>query len=449
MSESTPPTKRWYQRIGPGLITACVVIGPGSILTSSQTGAAEGYGMAWVVVAAVCFMLVYMGLGAKLGVMAHATPCQLVADRAGRWLAVLIGVGVFFISASFQFGNNLGVASAFEIYLRPAEQSSAAEPADDASDPSGGESAAATNSNQDTRKVLAGVVVGFNLLTILFLFGFRNLYRAIERLMMTLVAVMLLAFAANLVFARPDLRELATGFIPGTRGEANLSVLGLVGTTFVISAAFFQAYLVQEKGWSKDDLRDGQTDACVGSFLMAAITLMIMITAAAVLRGKELQDVKDVARGLEPLFGSTGQFLFSAGLFAAAYSSFLVNSMIGGFVLSDGLGLGGKPTDLWPRLLTTLVLLTGMGVAIFVIFTGQRPVPAIVAAQAVTVLAAPLMAVVLIWLTNRVDVMGPHDRAEPVFNVFAGLGFIVLLAIAWYLATVKVAPAIAQWWNGA
>ena len=25
--------RRWYQRIGPGLITACVVIGPGSIMT--------------------------------------------------------------------------------------------------------------------------------------------------------------------------------------------------------------------------------------------------------------------------------------------------------------------------------------------------------------------------------------------------------------------------------
>ena len=30
---------RWYRRIGPGLITACVVIGPGSIMTSSKIGA--------------------------------------------------------------------------------------------------------------------------------------------------------------------------------------------------------------------------------------------------------------------------------------------------------------------------------------------------------------------------------------------------------------------------
>ena len=44
--------RKWYQRLGPGLITACVVIGPGSILTSSKVGAANGYALTWVVVVA-------------------------------------------------------------------------------------------------------------------------------------------------------------------------------------------------------------------------------------------------------------------------------------------------------------------------------------------------------------------------------------------------------------
>jgi Mn2+/Fe2+ NRAMP family transporter len=415
-SEQVTASKRWYQRIGPGLITACVVIGPGSILTSSKVGAGEGYGMVWVVITAVSFMLVYMGLSAKLGVVSGETPGKLITDRAGRWLAAIIGIGVFFISAAFQFGNNLGVASAFQVYL------------------------------PDQPKVVMGLVVGFNLLSISFLFLFKNLYKVIERLMMTFVALMLLAFAVNLIFARPDVGKLAVGFIPGTRGEADLSVLGLVGTTFVITAAFFQAYLVQEKGWTKADLRDGQADAAVGSSIMALITLMLMITAAAVLCTVP-EDVKDVARGLEPAFGLKGQVLFCLGLFSAAYSSFLVNSMIGGFMLSDGLGLGGKPTDLWPRLLTTLVLLTGMGVGLYVLSTGVKPVPAIVAAQAVTVVASPLLAGAILWLSNRKDIMG-EDRAEPVMNVFAGLGLVMLCAMSYYTATAKVLPAVKEWLNG-
>ncbi|MGH7201111.1 MAG: Nramp family divalent metal transporter, partial [Planctomycetaceae bacterium] len=400
--------RRWYHRIGPGLITASVVIGPGSILTSSQVGAAEGYGMVWVVVAAACFMLVYMGLGAKLGVVSGRSPMDLIAARAGRWLSALIGVAVFFIASAFQFGNNLGVASAFEVYV-------------------------------PSKPVLIGLVIAFNALSIAFMLALGNLYKVIERLMMALVAVMLLAFALNLYFAKPDWSQLAIGFIPGTRGEADLSVLGLVGTTFVSAAAFFQAYLAQEKGWTKADLRDGQADACIGSIIIGLITLMLMTTAAAVLRGEHLGSVKDVARGLEPLFGQTGQLLICLGLFSAAYSSFLVNSMIGGFVLADGLGLGSKPTDLWPRILTAAVLLLGMGVALFNIITEQRPVQAIVAAQAVTVIAAPLMAGALLWLSNRRDIMG-EDRTEPVLNVFAAVGLVVLLAMSWYVAVEKVWP---------
>lgn len=419
-AESNVPRRHWYQKIGPALITACVVIGPGSILTSSKVGSEFGYGMSWVVAGAVVFMMVFMTLGARLGVVAQDSPGKLVTDRAGRWLAVCIGLGVFFISAAFQFGNNLGVHSAFNLYHAQVE------------------SALGVSFNS------MYYVVVFNGLSIAFLFGFKNLYRAIERLMMFFVAVMLVAFAVNLAFARPDVGELAVGFIPGKQGEVTIDVLGLVGTTFVVTAAFYQCYLVRQKGWHRAELQEGLVDVRIGSVVMALITLMIMSTAASVLRGQSLAGVGDVAKQLVPLFGEKGQALFCLGLFSAAYSSFLVNSMIGGFILSDGLGLGSKPTDLAPKILTTTVLLTGMGVALYVIQTGTRPVPAIVAAQAVTVIASPLMAGALLWLTNRKDIMG-DDRNGPVINIVAGIGFLLLLAMAWYTASEKVAPQIMKW----
>ena len=72
--------------------------------------------MSWVVVLAVIFMMIFTMLGAKLGVVATHSNGTLIAQRAGRWLAAVIGLGVFFISAAFQFGNNLGVRSAFAEY---------------------------------------------------------------------------------------------------------------------------------------------------------------------------------------------------------------------------------------------------------------------------------------------------------------------------------------------
>ena len=412
MSESASPAvlqspRKWYQSIGPGLITACVVIGPGSMLTSSQVGAKDGFDLTWIVVLSVIFMMAFMQMGARLGAVLKESPGTVIARRAGRWLAVVIGISIFFIASAFQFGNNLGVDSAFKSYVD-----------------------------------FDYIVIVFNGLAIAFLFVFKNLYKAIEKLMMCFVGLMLVSFALNLGFALSNMPDVQP-VVPRDPDAPflDISLLGLVGTTFVIAAAYYQAYLVQQKGWTRNEIHDGLIDARVGSVLMAVITLMIMCTAAAVLRGKTLGNVDDVAEQLAPLFGDLGKPLFCIGLFSAAYSSFLVNSMIGGFILSDGLGLGNKPSGLAPRLLTATVLLTGMGVALYVILTDTQPVPAIVAAQAVTVLAAPLIGGVMLWLTNSKEVMG-EDTNSLLVNVVGGIGLLLLLAMAWYTAAYKVWPAI-------
>ena len=98
-------------------------------------------------------------------------------------------------------------------------------------------------------------------------------------------------------------------------GEIDITVLGLVGTTFVIAAAYFQIYLVRQKGVAKEDLPESLVDSRVGAVIMASITLMIMGTAASVLRGKELADAGAVAQQLQPLFGDAGKALFCLGLF--------------------------------------------------------------------------------------------------------------------------------------
>ncbi|WP_417850429.1 Nramp family divalent metal transporter [Thalassoglobus sp.] len=418
-----PAPRPWYTRIGPGLITACVVVGPGSIMTSSTVGANNAYSLLWIVVASVAFMMVYMTMGARLGVVAKESPGDLIRKRTGKWLAVLVGGCVFFISAAFQSGNNIGVAAAFEAFI-------------------------------DSKQIVTGLVIIFNVIAISFLFAFKDMYKMLERLMMTFVGLMLVSFAVNLVRLKPDLNAMMWGFVPNldqidtSKAENMLPLLGLMGTTFVISAAFYQAYLVHQKGWGLEQLKSGLVDARVGSVIMALITIMLMSTAAAGLYTGEvvrLNNPVDVAKSLEETFGASGKIVFCLGLFSAAYSSFIVNSMIGGFTLSDGLGLGSKPTDLWPRLMTTLALLTGMAVGVATLAFDFDRTPTIIAAQAVTVVGAPLVAGVLLWLTSRKDIMGEHVNST-FTNAFAGLGLVLLIAMAGKTAFYDL-PAKYQKWQ--
>jgi Mn2+/Fe2+ NRAMP family transporter len=293
--------------------------------------------------------------------------------------------------------------------------------------------------------VVSVLVVLFNAVAISFLFAFRDLYKMLERLMMMFVGLMLVSFAINLLRLKPDPVALVKGFIPSA-GTIDIALLGLVGTTFVISAAYYQAYLVRQKGWGLAEMKDGLIDARVGSVIMALITVMLMSTAAAGLfTGEEvtLSDPVAVAVALEPTFGTSGKAIFCLGLFSAAYSSFLVNSMIGGFILADGLGLGSKPSDLWPRIMTTVALLTGMVIALATILFDFDRTPTIIAAQAVTVVGAPLIAAVMLWLSSRKDVMG-EQVAGPVTLGLAGIGLILLLAMAGQTA-VKIPAKYQEW----
>lgn len=462
MSEPAPTSRPWYQRIGPGLITACVVIGPGSILTSSRIGANEEYSMLWVVLTAVVFMMLFMTLGARLGVIAEKPPGDLIREKAGSWLAILVGLCAFFISAAFQSGNNLGAGAAFEAF-------------------------------SDSKALVASAVVLLNVLAISFMFIFKNLYKMLEKVMMVFVALMLICFAINLISLKPDVGALISGLVPSAgkavddraadyevwkaanpeaakeleaaeqaaadagedKAEAKekstedliLGVLALVGTTFVITAGYYQAYLVRQKGWKEPELKSGLMDARIGSIIMFLITLMLMSTAAAGLyTGKPvaLGNPVDVADALEGTFGPSAKIIFCCGLFSAAYSSFLVNSMIGGFILADSLNLGSSPEDKGPRILTTVALLTGMVIGLAAIILDFDRTPTIIFAQAVTVLGAPLIACVLLWLTSREDVMG-KARNSPLVNVLGVIGLILLLGMAYRTAFDSIPKGWARW----
>jgi hypothetical protein len=88
--------------------------------------------------------------------------------------------------------------------------------------------------------------------------------------------------------------------------------------------------------------------------------------------------VKDISfdsmvRQLTIAFGSRGKIIFALGFWAAAFSSFITNSLIAGLMLSDGLGIGGQLNAMTTKVCATLALLVGMSAAVAVIEFESRP----------------------------------------------------------------------------
>jgi manganese transport protein len=408
-TESKSSPGRFLRSLGPAIVVACVVLGPGSILTSSKVGVTHGYGMIWVLVLAGVLMFGMTALAARLGVTFEGSLCDELRARLGKPAAIVVGVVLFGIVACFQFSNNIGVLAGLEPFFKD---------------------------HPAWKTIQVAVLVGLNGVIIGVIFGFKNLYRPIEIIMMVMMGLMLLSFAVNLAFAKPDFSKIFSGLVPRVPGSSFAELLplfGMVATTFSIGGAFYQGYAVRERGWTTANFKDGLIDSLVGITVLTGITMMIMITSASVLHGQiepgELKSAGDVALQLGPLFGDSAKMLFCQGILAGAFSSFLVNAMIGGTLLSDGLGLGSKLDGTWPKRFTVLALLSGMGVALLMKTTDLSIVNLIIFAQALTVVGGPVLAGSLLYLAFRPDLQG--DRRVPGWIKTIGcIGFGVTVVLA-------------------
>lgn len=385
--------------LGPGFIIAAVVLGPGSITVASRIGSQYGYAFLWVILLAAIFMVIYTSMGLRFGVYNDKSILQSIADNYGRWFATLIGISAFLSTSSFQFGNNLGIGIGMH---------------------------GITGIDERVWPLI------FTPLGMIMIFWAKNLYKVLEKLMMVLVMIMVVAFLFNLLLTKPDVGQLAKGFIPLSFSSDNMDVVAaLVGTTFALVGAIYQSYLVQSKCWNISNLKQGLSDTYTGIFLLAFISILIIVTSAAALHpyGIKVNSAAEMAMQLEALFGPYAKIIFSLGLCSAAFSSLVVNAVMGGGLLADGLGMGRSMDEKMPKIFTSVILLIGMLVAVF--FKGNV-IYALIMAQASSIFAVPLIALGMFLILNNRKIMGPYKNTVWQ-NVLAVFGFLVISLVVYFM----------------
>ncbi|WP_339838112.1 Nramp family divalent metal transporter [uncultured Maribacter sp.] len=391
--------KNFFKSLGPGFIIAAVVLGPGSITVSSKIGSTYGYSFLWVILVGAISMSVYTTMSVRFGVLHEKSLLKVIAEKYGKWFSIAIGVCSFLAALSFQFGNNLGVGMGMKTL---------------------------TGINETIWPFI------FTPLAMVLVFFSKNLYKALEQLMMIMVVILILAFILNLVFIKPDLEAVAMGFIPrAVSGDDFNEIAALVGTTFVLHNAFYQSYLVQGKGWKLADLPRSIRDTKIGVSLLALISILVIVTAAATLkpRGISVNSAADMAIQLEMLLGSFAKYIFGFGFMAAAFSSLLVNSVTGGGLLADSMGMGSSMNEKMPKVFTAVILLAGMVIAVFF---KVNVIYALIMAQASSILSVPLIAIGLFLVLNNKSIMGNY-RNNIVQNFMAIVGFVLICVLVYFM----------------
>lgn len=378
--------------IGPGAIVAAAFVGPGTVTTASVIGAEYAYVLVWTIAFSVLATLVLQEMSARLGLVSREGLGEALRDefsnpvtKTASVILVVSAIGIG--TAAFQTGNIVGGAAGL---------------------------ATITGIDASVWGPLIGLIAAGLLWT--------GNYKLIERTFVALVIVMGLAFVANAVLVRPDLSALGGGFVPSIPPGSAYLIAGLIGTTVVGYNLFLHASTVQERWGGPEELAECRTDTVASVLFGGAITLSIVVTAAAVFpAGTEIADVGEMADQLEPVFGGFALTFFAIGLFAAGFTSAMSAPLAGAYATAGALG--------WERDLKSTrfraIWLTILGTGTVFSGLGYDPVSVIVFAQVANGILLPVLAVFLIYAMNNDELLGEHTNS----TLQNALGAIVTLVV--------------------
>jgi len=391
--------KSLFKNIGPGPLVAAAFIGPGTVTVCTLAGVQNGFTLLWAMLLSILATVVLQEMSARVGLVTQNGLSVVVREQITspfwRGLMVVLLISAIVIgNAAYEAGNISGGVLGLETIFG------------------------------DPMLNLAGFQINyFSLLIglIAFLLLFLGTYKVLERTLVVLVILMSLAFLITAVMTKPDLIQIFKGlFIPNISEENSLMVIALVGTTVVPYNLFLHASLVSEKWKSVSDLKYARRDTIIAVIVGGMVSICIIVSAKAI-QSTAVSSAADLARSLEPLFGSFAKYVLSLGLFAAGITSAVTAPLAAAYVATGCLGWSSDMKSTGFKAIWMFVL--GLGVLFSSL--GFKSIEIITFAQIANGLLLPVIAGFLLWIMNRESVLGKF-RNTRTQNV---LGFIVLVFV--------------------
>ncbi len=395
---------------GPGLLIAAAFIGPGTVTICTIAGAQYRFALLWAMVFSMLATMVLQEMTARLGLVAKTGLAQAVRNQINnpylKWLAIILIMSAILVgNAAYEAGNisgsMLGILALYDNVF-------------------------VTIGNLDIN--IASIAIGLIAFVILFI----GSYKIIEKVLVSLVVIMSMAFLMTAVMTQPNVIDVLKGmFVPSFPENSWLIIIALIGTTVVPYNLFLHASLVQEKWQNKDDLPKARSDVFYSILFGGIISIAIIITAAAI-ENTGIKNAYDLAKGLEPLFGSYAKYFIAIGLFAAGITSAITAPLAAAYVARGCFNWDNSLKSTKFRLIWMTILLLG------IIFssTGIKPIDVIKFAQFANGLLLPVIALFLVWVMNKKSLLGEYKNSAKQ-NILAGI-IVIITAVLGIKSIIKV-----------
>ncbi|MEQ8304564.1 MAG: Nramp family divalent metal transporter [Cyclobacteriaceae bacterium] len=394
---------KWFKNSGPGALVAAAFIGPGTVTVCTIAGAQFGYSLLWAMALSALATIVLQEMAARLGIVSRQGLSDVIRREINHpvvkaFVLTLILFAIVVGNAVYEAGNISGSIIGLEALLGSPE----------------------IKLGFVTLNYMS-ILIGAVAFTLLYIGN----YKVLERALVSLVIIMSLAFVVTSMLTKPDIGAMLSGlFVPRVTDANLLTIVGLIGTTVVPYNLFLHASLVKEKwGSSAQDLAFAKKDTIISVAFGGLVSMAILVSAAAAGIGS-VSNAGDLARGLEPLFGSFAKYFLSIGMFSAGTTSAITAPLAAAYVANGCLGWDGNLKSRKFRMVWGFVLLMG------VVFSslGLKPIEIIKFAQIANGAALPIIVGIILWIMNKRSVLG-ESRNSSLQNILGGIIFVVTIVL--------------------
>ncbi|MFJ9206436.1 Nramp family divalent metal transporter [Bacillus velezensis] len=387
--------KRLLPFLGPAFIAAIAYIDPGNFATNISAGSKFGYMLLWVILFSNLMAFLIQVLSAKLGIATGKNLPEIARDRYPKWVSAGLWIQGELVIMATDLAEFIGAALGLNLLF-------------------------------GIPMVEAAIIAAIGSFAILELQ--RRGYRALEAGIAGLLIVVVIAFALQTFFAKPDAASVLEGlFIPKIDGmDSVLLATGILGATVMPHAIYLHSALTQRRVVGKTDserkkiFRFETIDILIAMVIAGAINASMLIVAAALFfkNGLYVEDLDVAYQQFGHYIGPASAILFGIGLLAAGLSSSSVGTLSGDIIMQ---GFIRYRIPLYLRRFITIIP------PMIIIISGVNATEALVWSQVVLSFGISFALVPLIMFTSNKRLMGALTNRKWV------------TALAWLIAVLVIA----------
>ena len=403
---------------GPAYLVSVGYMDPGNWATDLEGGARFGYQLLWVLIVSNLMAILLQTLSARLGIVSQRDLAQACRETYPRAISYSLWFLCEIAIAACDLAEVLGAAIALNLLFHI--------------------------------PLLIGVLVTAAD-TLLLLWLTRLGIRMIESIILSLIAVIAICFAVEIIWAGwPEFGAMAHGVVPHLNPRNLYIAIGILGATVMPHNLYLHSALVQTRRIGKKDVekraacRFNLIDSTVALNGALLVNAAILVLAAMVFfkRGIVVTEIQQANQLLSPLLGTTmASVLFGVALLCSGQSSTLTGTMAGQIVMEGFLNFRMRP---WLRRLVTRTMAI-IPAAFTVYLAGEHGTyQLLILSQVILSMQLPFAVIPLIHFTSSRERMGAFANRTWLRVLAWSTAALILVLNVWLMAT-----AVRDWVEGA